>query len=49
MVERVDHTYEISDLVAVGRDVETIALARAVKYHIERRVFLNGFRTVVFR
>jgi len=49
MVERVDHTYEISDLVAVGRDVEAIALARAVKYHIERRVFLNGLRTVVFR
>jgi formyltetrahydrofolate deformylase len=49
MVERVDHTNEISDLVAVGRDVEAIALARAVKYHIERRVFLNGLRTVVFR
>jgi formyltetrahydrofolate deformylase len=49
MVERVDHTNEVSDLVAVGRDVEAIALARAVKYHIERRVFLNGLRTVVFR
>ena len=49
MVERVDHTQEIGDLAAVGRDVEAITLARAVKYHIERRVFLNGQRTVVFR
>jgi formyltetrahydrofolate deformylase len=49
MVERVDHTNEADDLAAVGRDVEAITLARAVKYHIERRVFLNGKRTVVFR
>ena len=48
-VERVDHTNEISDLAAVGRDVEAITLARAVKYHIEQRVFLTGRRTVVFR
>lgn len=48
-VERVDHTYLPSDLAAVGRDVEAITLARAVKYHIEHRVFLNGSRTVVFR
>jgi formyltetrahydrofolate deformylase len=48
-VERVDHTDEVDDLVAVGRDVEAITLARAVKYHIEHRVFINGRRTVVFR
>jgi formyltetrahydrofolate deformylase len=48
-VERVDHTHEVDDLVAVGRDVEAITLARAVKYHIEHRVFLNGLRTVVFK
>jgi formyltetrahydrofolate deformylase len=48
-VERVDHTQTPDDLVAVGRDVESITLARAVKYHIEHRVFLNGNRTVIFR
>jgi len=37
------------DLVALGRDVECITLARAVKYHLERRVFLDGVKTVVFR
>jgi formyltetrahydrofolate deformylase len=48
-VERVDHTQSAEDLVAVGRDVEAITLARALKYHLEHRVFLNGNRTVVFR
>ncbi len=48
-VERVDHTYGPRELTAVGRDVEAITLARAVRYHIEHRVFLNGNRTVVFR
>ena len=49
VVERVDHTYGPADLAAVGRDAEAITLARAVKYHTEHRVFLNGRRTVVFR
>lgn len=49
MVERVDHNHSVDDLIAVGRDVESITLARAVKLHIERRVFLNGNKTVVFR
>ena len=48
-VERVDHTYTPEQLVAIGRDVECQALARAVKWHAERRVLLNGRRTVVFR
>lgn len=48
-VERVDHTLGPDDLAAVGRDIESIVLARAVKYHVERRVLLNGARTVVFR
>ncbi len=48
-VERVSHTQSAADLTAVGRDVEAITLARAVKYHIERRVFLDGNRTVVFQ
>ena len=37
-----DHAYLPEDLVATGRDTETVALSRAVKFHIERRVFLNG-------
>jgi formyltetrahydrofolate deformylase len=48
-VERVDHTQAVEDLAAVGRDVECITLARAVKLHLEHRVFLNGRRTVVLR
>jgi formyltetrahydrofolate deformylase len=49
VVERVDHTYRPEHLVEVGRNSETVALARAVKFHIEHRVFLNGDKTVVFR
>ncbi|MCB6185101.1 formyltetrahydrofolate deformylase [Leeia sp. TBRC 13508] len=49
VVERVDHAFLPEDLVAAGRDSERLALARAVKSHIERRVFLNGHRTIVFR
>ncbi|MCE7079035.1 formyltetrahydrofolate deformylase [Streptomyces sp. ST2-7A] len=47
-VERVGHDLSPQQLVAVGRDVECQALARAVKWHSERRVLLNGHRTVVF-
>ncbi|UCM88649.1 formyltetrahydrofolate deformylase [Streptomyces marincola] len=47
-VERVGHDVTPKQLVAVGRDVECQALARAVKWHSERRVLLNGSRTVVF-
>ncbi|RXZ45162.1 formyltetrahydrofolate deformylase [Crenobacter cavernae] len=49
VVERVDHTHRPEQLMATGRDMECLALSRAVKYHTERRVFLNGDRTVVFR
>jgi formyltetrahydrofolate deformylase len=48
-VARVDYKMGADDLVALGRDVECLALARAVKYHLEHRVFLNGQKTVVFR
>ncbi len=48
-MQRVDHVYLPADLVAAGRNNETIALSRAVKYHLEHRVFLNTDRTVVFR
>jgi formyltetrahydrofolate deformylase len=48
-VERVDHTQSADDLAAVGRDIESVVLARAVRYHVEHRVMLNGAKTVVFR
>jgi formyltetrahydrofolate deformylase len=48
-VERVDHTLDADELSAVGRDVECVTLARAVRWHCEHRVLLNGSRTVVFR
>ncbi|WP_458078715.1 formyltetrahydrofolate deformylase [Streptomyces sp. EMB26] len=47
-VERVSHDVPPEGLVAIGRDVECQALARAVKWHAERRILLNGRRTVVF-
>ncbi|MBZ9558063.1 MULTISPECIES: formyltetrahydrofolate deformylase [Modicisalibacter] len=47
-VEPVDHTHYPEDLVAKGRDIECLTLARAIDYHVERRVFLNQGRTVVF-
>lgn len=48
-VERVDHTHSAEDLAAVGRDAECITLARAVKLHLDHRVFLNGRKTVILR
>ena len=47
VVERVSHAGGAEQLLSVGRDMECQALARAVRYHLERRVFLNGTRTVV--
>ena len=46
---RVDHAMSAEDLVAAGRDIESLVLARAVKWHAEHRILLNGNRTVVFR
>ncbi|WP_312387200.1 formyltetrahydrofolate deformylase [Pseudomonas sp.] len=46
-VEVVDHSHYPEDLIAKGRYIEGLTLARAVCYHIERRVFLNANRTVV--
>ncbi len=48
-VERVDHAHNPEQLAAVGRDIENIVLARAIHYYLERRVFLNGGKTVVLR
>ncbi|MCX8569877.1 MULTISPECIES: formyltetrahydrofolate deformylase [Hyphomicrobiales] len=46
--ERVSHAMTADDFVAAGRDIESRVLARAVKYHLESRVVINGHRTVVF-
>lgn len=48
-VFRVDHSMLPEELAAVGRDIEKVVLARAVRYHAEQRVILNGEKTVVFR
>ena len=48
-VARVDHAHSVAELARVGRDVECVALARAVRWHVEHRVLLHGERTVVFR
>ncbi|WP_214325572.1 formyltetrahydrofolate deformylase [Nonomuraea sediminis] len=47
-VVRVNHSHSSEDLVAMGRDVERITLARAVRWHAEQRVLLDGHKTVVF-
>ncbi|MCG4455274.1 formyltetrahydrofolate deformylase [Pseudomonas sp. MMS21-TM103] len=46
-VESVDHAHYPEDLVAKGRDIECMTLAKAIGYHLERRVFLNDHRTVI--
>jgi formyltetrahydrofolate deformylase len=47
-VERVDHSMSEEEMIAVGRDIEATVLARAVRFHLEHRVLINGSRTVVF-
>ena len=48
-VECIDHTTMPYQMVAIGRDLESVARARAVGYVLERRVLMNGAKTVVFR
>jgi formyltetrahydrofolate deformylase len=48
-VQRVDHRHTPEQLVQMGQDVESAVLARAVAWHAERRILLNGAKTVVFR
>ncbi|MEJ2578903.1 MAG: formyltetrahydrofolate deformylase, partial [Kineosporiaceae bacterium] len=48
-VTRVDHALDPDALAATGRDIEAVVLARAVRWHTEHRVLVNGRRTVVFR
>ncbi len=46
---RVDHAMSADAFVRLGKDIENVVLARAVQWHAEHRVMLNGQRTVVFR
>jgi formyltetrahydrofolate deformylase len=48
-VARVDHSKTVDDLTTQGRDTESQVLARAVKWHSERRVLINGHKTVIFK
>jgi formyltetrahydrofolate deformylase len=48
-VERVSHANTPEELVEIGHDIESVVLYRAVRWHAEQRVLLNGSRTVVFR
>lgn len=48
-VEKVDHNFDIESLIQIGRDAECAAFARAIKWHCEHRIIINGNRTVVFK
>ena len=48
-VARADHSRTVDVLTAMGRDTESQVLARAVKWHSEHRVLLNGHKTVIFK
>ena len=48
-VEKIDHNFDIDELVQIGRDAECAAFARAVKWHCEHRIIVNGNKTVVFK
>jgi hypothetical protein len=45
----VDHTATPEDFAVTGSELESVVLNRAIKWHAERRVFVNGTRTVVLR
>jgi formyltetrahydrofolate deformylase len=47
-VERVDHEHSVDDLIRVGRDVERVTLARALRSHLDDRVLVHEGRTIVF-
>ena len=48
-VERINHNFDIEELVQIGRDAECAAFARALKWHCEHRIIINGNKTVVFK
>ena len=47
-IERISHYDNVEDLIRKGNDIESIVLARAVRWHAEKRVLINGSKTVVF-
>ena len=48
-VEKIDHNFDIQSLIQIGRDAECAAFARALKWHCEHRIIINGNKTVVFK
>lgn len=48
-VEKIDHNFNIEELRQIGRDAECTAFARALKWHCEHRIIVNGNKTIVFR
>ena len=46
-VQRVGHDYSVDDLIRVGRDVERVTLARALRWHLDDRVLVHEGRTIV--
>ncbi len=48
-VEKIDHNFDIQALIQIGRDAECAAFARALKWHCEHRIIINGNKTVVFK
>jgi formyltetrahydrofolate deformylase len=48
-VERIDHTQTPEDMIRIGRDIESVVLNRAVRWHAEHRILNNGNKTVVFK
>lgn len=48
-VEKIDHNFGLDELIQIGRDAECAAFARAVKWHCEHRVIINGSKTIVFK
>lgn len=47
-VERVDHRDDVPTLKKIGRQIERRVLARAVKWHLENRIIVEGNKTIVF-
>ncbi len=47
-IERISHYDTVEDLIRKGNDIESIVLARAVRWHAEKRVLINGSKTIVF-
>jgi len=48
-VEKIDHNFDIDGLMQIGRDAECAAFARAIKWHCEHRIIVNGHKTIVFK